>query len=724
MKLFLLMLTCLTFIFSPCLFLESQEWGVVPHIDGEEIISEAHVGGVQWLRIPAPWNYIEPDENGPRDWARTDETVLQAKRRGMAVYMDICGVPRWASMSPSSPYWDRFPVHGAKLARWKQFVHDVIERYTKPGFGVKHFDTLNEPNSCGLPRGDSVKFFYGNREDYLKLYLDVLAEKINYFRTVRKIECYLCAGELADGSPGDGNKWPNESQGYTAESWIKGILERLKNKHNMRLDVLTVHRYDNIHGPGNIFDELDRWWEKTIVPTCTSLRISPPEVWLSETNWLSSRETDYGKARRRAEEVYRKMTDPKRKNWLKKIFPFVLNHTEKKKYWWTAYKRHTIPGPDRRPMLLDLDAEPLADYREETLCPKQMVKGWQHILSLTMKNLGGKTWQKETNDGIEIDYILRVPNALTDFYSHGNLNRGEKIGRNEKKNFRFLFHVPGINPNLNRIFPFTLSEVPRMQKTHVWDFGRHPGKPRVYREPRDLELFPFMYRWKRIEERGNKNPVPFNVRFYSDYSFIAMLHQPYRLLSTGKVLKIGREGANAYIDLWNRVTGGVNQTERWYYKLEDGGRKLRLTKPGDGYWQLFERFEHPTYQTLLDSKLMYHWKRTKSIIEHPNGTKSVNSNEPHFLAQFDLDGSIIMYHPDPPFLEMFRGEADRITITKNDNLSTEGVLVSVNHNMSVENIKSTFTINNRTNILILRTALGNGDMLVQDFKRVGFRPFY
>lgn len=160
--------------------LPAKFWGVVPQAQptGEQMQRLVR-GGVDSIRIPLEWGSLQPERNGPINWAGVDEIVEHASLAGVEVLPTVSGVPTWAVPAARVPGGEgakapaRLPTSGVAASGWRNLLTQAVRRYgpggefwaTHPGVParpLRAWQIYNEPN---------FKYFVArpNPADYGKL---------------------------------------------------------------------------------------------------------------------------------------------------------------------------------------------------------------------------------------------------------------------------------------------------------------------------------------------------------------------------------------------------------------------------------------------------------------------------------------------------------------------------------------------------------------------------
>ncbi len=119
------------------------------------------------LRLPLPWNQIEPVRPGarPPDWAAFDAAVRLAAEHGMRVMPFVSYAPEWVV----SPYFIEPTAHAWQRRAWARFLHRAVRRYgaggsfwwRNPGLPylpIRAWEVWNEENIVTFGRADPASF--------------------------------------------------------------------------------------------------------------------------------------------------------------------------------------------------------------------------------------------------------------------------------------------------------------------------------------------------------------------------------------------------------------------------------------------------------------------------------------------------------------------------------------------------------------------------------------
>ena len=127
---------------SPAAALPANFWGVAPQATPTpDQFERLKRGGVDSIRIPVPWETVQPVAGGTPDWSRLDAVVKSAAAAGIDVFPFLYGAPSWAVANVAVPGSGgsvkapkTLPVKtGAQRAAWSAFLAAAVARYGPNG---------------------------------------------------------------------------------------------------------------------------------------------------------------------------------------------------------------------------------------------------------------------------------------------------------------------------------------------------------------------------------------------------------------------------------------------------------------------------------------------------------------------------------------------------------------------------------------------------------------
>jgi hypothetical protein len=140
-------------------------FGIVPQTPlSAEDTNRMRAGGVETIRVPVPWDAIEPKPGGGYLWGALDATVALAARDRLDLLPFLYATPRWLAGQ-----WRTLPVDSGRQRRaWSAFLTAAVERYGPRGqFWIEHGPGSADP----VPRRpirawqiwNEANFFYFTR---------------------------------------------------------------------------------------------------------------------------------------------------------------------------------------------------------------------------------------------------------------------------------------------------------------------------------------------------------------------------------------------------------------------------------------------------------------------------------------------------------------------------------------------------------------------------------
>jgi Beta-galactosidase len=104
-------------------------WGVAPQTEvSEEDARYMVAGGVESVRVPVPWDAIQPTRKGGYDWSSLDKVMEVTSRAGLRVLPFLYGTPPWLGQSTTLPV-----NNGRQRAAWTAFLQAAVKRYGPGG---------------------------------------------------------------------------------------------------------------------------------------------------------------------------------------------------------------------------------------------------------------------------------------------------------------------------------------------------------------------------------------------------------------------------------------------------------------------------------------------------------------------------------------------------------------------------------------------------------------
>ncbi len=216
------------------------DMGAVVEANGLGLFSQ---NGTSWLRRGnLHWSDVEPTE-GARNWAALaglEQEMINASQREMKLIMVVTSTPEWARLLPA---YACGPIRSDKFAAFASFMHDLVDRYSRPPYNVMYWEIWNEPDA--RPSAASNDYLFGcwgddsdtyNGGRYYGDMLEVVAPQIRAANPNVKI---VFGGLLLDCNPVlDGSCFEGR--------FLEGALRSGAGPH---FDALSFHAYDIYYAP-------------------------------------------------------------------------------------------------------------------------------------------------------------------------------------------------------------------------------------------------------------------------------------------------------------------------------------------------------------------------------------------------------------------------------------------------------------------------------------------
>jgi len=104
-------------------------FGIVPQTGlGDADIRYMRAGRIGSVRLPVPWDGVQPTRDGGYHWGGIDSAVAVAARGGVEVLPFLYGTPRWLARRPTT-----LPLSRRARGPWLAFVRAAVERYGPGG---------------------------------------------------------------------------------------------------------------------------------------------------------------------------------------------------------------------------------------------------------------------------------------------------------------------------------------------------------------------------------------------------------------------------------------------------------------------------------------------------------------------------------------------------------------------------------------------------------------
>lgn len=126
-----------------------------------EDLDRAAALGVNAVRVPVFWSWLEPEAGGldPTRAEKVDTLLTAARKQGVGVVLLPFFTPCWASTLPLGPVGECNPEHvlypPQDPASYGAFVGRLVDRW---GAGLSGLEVWNEPNNQGFWRGSPFQY--------------------------------------------------------------------------------------------------------------------------------------------------------------------------------------------------------------------------------------------------------------------------------------------------------------------------------------------------------------------------------------------------------------------------------------------------------------------------------------------------------------------------------------------------------------------------------------
>ena len=101
-------------------------------------------GGIETMRVPVVWAWIQRHEDSEYDWSGLDGAVERAARRGIRVLPFIYGTPGWLAAKQTT-----LPIYGRARDAWRALLRAAVQRYGPGGdFWIEHSPAVAAPSEA------------------------------------------------------------------------------------------------------------------------------------------------------------------------------------------------------------------------------------------------------------------------------------------------------------------------------------------------------------------------------------------------------------------------------------------------------------------------------------------------------------------------------------------------------------------------------------------------
>lgn len=237
---------------------QDLEWDPPDQVEAE--IRLMRLAGVQWLRLPLRWNWLEP-EPGVYRWDRVDPVVDRAAGAGLKLLAVLGGTPAWSSGVTARNL--AVGVHRDAFAprsdgAFADYVSHVVQHFRGRVLAYEMFNEPNSPNHW-QPSPNAARF------------VELLCAG---YRAAKRADGHSVV--VAGGLNGNGL-----SQGPAGS---RDFLETIYAGEGAGcFDVLAIHPFAHPIEQG--LDGLQAWVDET--RRYMSARQDDRQLWLTEVGWSS-----------------------------------------------------------------------------------------------------------------------------------------------------------------------------------------------------------------------------------------------------------------------------------------------------------------------------------------------------------------------------------------------------------------------------------------------------
>lgn len=259
-------------------------------------IALMRAAGVQWVRLPVRWYWVEPQPGAAR-WDAIDAIISALHEAGLEILAVLGSTPTWSSGVAEADvepgvYWDAYEP--ASVADFANYVNAVVSRYRGR---VRAYEIFNEPNSFNhwRPAPDAAR------------YVEFLCAG---YRAVKAADADALV--VVGGLNGNGLflGWePPEGRDFLPAIYAGGGADCF--------DVMAIHPF--AHPVEDGLAGLQAWVDATLA--AMQARGDARELWLTEVGWGAGPEVwghtaiTEGQQAEWVEAVYRDLRGPQKVFW-------------------------------------------------------------------------------------------------------------------------------------------------------------------------------------------------------------------------------------------------------------------------------------------------------------------------------------------------------------------------------------------------------------------------
>ncbi|HKY51559.1 MAG TPA: beta-galactosidase [Candidatus Limnocylindria bacterium] len=262
--------------------------------------------GVEWVRLPVRWQWLEP-QRGSYRWERYEGAIDQARDADLKLLAVLGGTPLWSSgidrrTLPRSIEWDSFEPR--ETSDFAAYVYRVVDRFRGR---IAAYELMNEPNSPvhWNPRPNAARFVELLCAGYLAAkYADPNAVTV--------------VGGL------NGNGLTLGWEAPESRDFLKAIY---RGAGARCFDVMAIHPF--AHPTENGIAVLQSWIDET--RRYMAAQGDARELWLTETGWSSGRAL-WG---------HTTISEEQQAEWVRAIYRDVVG--PQKIFWYNFKEDHANP---------------------------------------------------------------------------------------------------------------------------------------------------------------------------------------------------------------------------------------------------------------------------------------------------------------------------------------------------------------------------------------------
>lgn len=297
-------------------------WDPAEQVNAE--ISLMKSAGVEWLRLPLRWNWLEPERDRYR-WDRVDDVADRAAGAGLKLLAVLGGTPSWSSGVPAGGvadgvHADAFPPLSDR--DFAQYVYRVVQHFRGR---IQAYELFNEPNSPNhwRPAPEAARF------------IDLLCAGYRAAKTADPQSMIVAGGLNGNGL----------SQGPDAPA-TRNFLKAIYAGPGARcFDVMAIHPF--VHPTEMGLPAIQAWVDET--RRYMMAEGDTRQLWLTEVGWSSGQRQWGHSTISEAEQarwvttVYRDLEGAQKIFWYN--FKEVRPHPSDPEFQWGWLRYDLLPKP-------------------------------------------------------------------------------------------------------------------------------------------------------------------------------------------------------------------------------------------------------------------------------------------------------------------------------------------------------------------------------------------